>query len=501
MHRTNSKFSRLSNFYVNLEAYHPEVTGSCFKLTARIPGDYGVDTIKTLAIDCGRFQERAYEKYNKAPAFDPRDLDFVLITHNHLDHTGNLPQLCQHGYNNPIYCTHITKDAMRIALDDDYAISMIDNADLSDSCNLASAQDYKMVKQLTKGVDLEKTFSPCENIEVTFFDNGHLLGAACILVQIFLDKSKKVQIPLLFTGDFAKENTFKVVKSLPRWVRKLTNLTVIQEATYGNKSSLDVEETFVDNLKKTIYDGKSALSTVFAQERCPQVTLKIGNEQKKGSIDPSIPVDLDGKLAMRYLGLYIKNSSSFKKEAKNFIPLNTKFINKTTRERVLNSAKQKIIVTTSGMCNFGPAILYIPRYLADPNANIFINGYMAEGTVGRRIVEAYENKEKSVYIFGEYVEIKAGVFQTREFSQHARSNEQLNFLKQFDHPPQTVLINHGSTEARLTYENLVKQELGIKDTYICDRGITFKIGPSGFIKKFESSSINPKISKSSRISA
>lgn len=481
----NSNLKDLSRFYAKIDSFHPEVTGSCFLCTARIPGDYGKDKIISFVVDCGMFQEPKYEKYNSILDFDPKKVDFMIASHNHQDHTGKLKVACKYGYRKTIYCTTITKKLMNHALDDDFNISMTSYSKHSAGC---SAEDYKMVKKCTTGVELFETFSPHENVKVTFLDNGHLLGAACILVQIFMNNDTKHSINLLFTGDYSPTSRLRDIASIPNWVKKL-DINIIQEATYGETKTIDVKKVFKNNVIETMKKKKTALMLAFSQERFEEILLELTMLQRSGELDPKIPIFLDGTLAKKYFDLYKRESVNFKEHAKEFLPQNCFWVDKSTRVNLLRNCKQKIIVTTSGMGTFGPAALYLPAYLPKAENSIFLNGYMAEGTTGRKIIESCnESTSENVSVFGQSIQINADIFVTSEFSAHGKSDELLDFLKEFPNL-KSVFINHGSTQAKKGYAGLVKKELGIENIHICERGTTFKLDYHGFVKKFNNVSV------------
>ena len=218
--------SKERRFYVDIMAVHPEVTGSCNLIIVKQPDN---STVK-FVVDCGLFQERQYSKNNEVLPFNPANIDFCLVTHNHVDHTGRVPFLVNKGYDKEIYMSKTTAKLLPLALEDSYRV-LKDVAKRQNHPSLYNEGDVTQTIKLVHGCDYEETIQIRPNIKATFFRNGHLMGATSILVQIASDGYENIN--LFFTGDYNNKNMFFDVPELPKWVVELP-LTVIQESTYGN---------------------------------------------------------------------------------------------------------------------------------------------------------------------------------------------------------------------------------------------------------------------------
>lgn len=286
--------------------------------------------------------------------------------------------MVKNGFFKPIYTTKTTAKLLPLALTDSFKI-----------LNLISKR--KKIKRLYSDIDVEKTLQlikPCEynetikiheNVKVTFFNNGHLLGAGLILVPISYPEYEDIN--LLFTGDYNNKNTFFDVQAIPQWVLELP-LTIIQESTYGYMDSCEVHKCFKNNIKKRLASNGTVVSLVFSLGRAQEILYELKNMQKSGELNVKIPIYLDGKLAIKYTDLYIKDGLDIKEEMKEFLPENLKFLDKKSRSIVLKDTRKKIILTTSGMGSYGPAQTYIPQYISRTNTLIQFTGYTAEGTIG-----------------------------------------------------------------------------------------------------------------------
>lgn len=468
-----------TRFYADVMAFHPGVTGSCNLVVVKYPDG---ETTKFL-VDCGLFQEEQYHENNNKLLFKPEGLDFVLVTHNHVDHVGRLPYLVKQGYRKPIYMTMKTTYLIESALTDSCSV-LKDLGKRNNVPPLYSDTDVQRTMGKIVGCYYYQELDILPNIKVTFFPNGHLYGAAIILVQISYPGYEDIN--LLFTGDYNNKNMFFDVKSLPEWVKNLP-LTIVQEATYGTSYSKNTDiKCFEKNVSEALKQGKTVVTLVFSLGRAQEILYTLSKMQDEGTIPLDIPIYFDGKLAFRYTSIYLRNTSDFKPEMHDFMPYNLTYVSKDSRKDIMLDNSEKIIVTTSGMGSYGPAQVYIPEYLQRKNALIHFTGYTAEGTLGARLKNA--EKGDIVNIGGLLVVKKADVEYTTEFSAHAKADEMIDFLNQFN-KLKLVLINHGEQETKKRFADLVLREVDTKYVGILGEGYLFRVDPYGFVKtmntKFE----------------
>lgn len=459
-------------FYADIMATHPGVTGSCHLVVVKLPN---FETIR-FVVDCGLFQEEGTERLNEELPFDPKKLHFCLVTHNHVDHIGRLPLLVKKGFCNKIYATAATCKLMPMALTDSLKV-LTNTAKRNNKKALYNENNVRDTFDLFDPCEYQETIYVHDNVKVTFFKNGHLVGAALILVQVTFPGFDDLN--LLFTGDYNNKNMFFDVPPLPNWVLELP-LTVIQEATYGDKDSNIMVKSFERNILKTIRKNGTALVPVFSLGRTQEILYLLKMMQKSGKLNPEIPIFLDGKLAIQYTRLYIKNGLGNKEEMKDFLPENfTMVVSKEKRVQVLYGTKPKIVLTTSGMGSYGPAQVYIPEYISRRNVLIQFTGYTADGTLGAKLKNAKTGK--TVTVGGIVVQKLAKVEYTTEFSAHAKADEMIAFLKQFKNL-NLVLVNHGDPDVKEQFAQRILQEINPKRVGVEGREILFRINPYKLVK-------------------
>lgn len=462
-----------SKFYYDIMCLSEEVTGSCHLCIVKLPNG---ESIKFI-VDCGLFQETEYYKYNLNLPFNPSQLSFALVTHNHTDHIGRLPLLVKHGFNANIYTTDITAELMRPSLEDTTSI-LGQVAKRNNTSPLYTEEHMQKALSLVKGVELLKEVKINDYISVKFLDNGHLIGASMILVKISYPGENSMF--LLFTGDYSKKSSFFNVKKIPSYIFNLP-ITIVQEATYATTLINDVICTFEDNIMAATSKGKTVIIPVFSLGRSQEVLLKLKNMQLQGKLDTAIPIYLDGKLSIRYTNIFKNYCERFKDSAKNFIPDNFSFVDKTSRAALTqNTTDCKIILTSSGMGSYGPAPLYISSYISLENALIQFVGYPAKGTLSRSLKDAISSE--FVKIGGLRKQKFCDIQYCTEFSSHAKLDEILEFLNQFT-DIRFLLINHGELCCK---ENLAKEallNLKVKDVAIEGRSTFYRVERYGIIKE------------------
>jgi metallo-beta-lactamase family protein len=426
-------------------------------------------------VDCGLYQEKDSDALNSKLNFDPSNINFALVTHNHCDHTGRIPMLVKEGFEGPIYSSNSNCKLMPPALYDSAKVlqSLAKNKNVK---SVYTDLNVEYAIQHLKGCNWNETVQYNDNVRFVFFKNGHLLGASLILVQLSYPEYEDINI--LFTGDYNYKNTFFDVPSLPQWVLDLP-LTVVIESTYGNRNSDDIEMCFNRNVIEAVNQNATIIAPVFSQGRAQEILYELKKMQQTSLLKSDVPIFLDGKLSHQYCRLYEK-SSDITPDLQNFYPDNFTFVNKDWRETLIHSNETKIILTTSGMGSYGPAQMYLPEYIARKNTLIHFTGYCAEGTLGYSLKNAKAGD--AVTIGGRLIKKSAVVEFTKEFSAHAKADELINFLQQFS-SIKLLLVQHGEPDAK---EQLAKSALekcpNVKDVALLGNGYLFKADHYGFVK-------------------
>ena len=458
-------------FYADIMAVSPEVTGSCNLVIVKLPNK---ETIR-FVVDCGLFQEREYDKYNYTLPFKTEDIDFCLVTHNHIDHTGRLPFMVKKGFLGSIYATNTTCKLLPLALEDSSRV-LKDVSKRKNEPILYGENDVERTLELLKPCHYNETINVNDNVKVTFLTNGHLIGAALILVQIHYPRYDDINI--LFTGDYNDKNLFFDVHHIPKWILKLP-ITVIQESTYGNMDSTEIERCFQKNILEYVERNGTIVVPVFSLGRAQEILYQLKCMQDEGNLSKSVPIYLDGKLAIKYTILYINDGLDIKEEMRDFLPENLTFVSKTDRNSILKDLEGKIILTTSGMGSYGPAQVHIPEYITKTTSLIHFTGYTAEETLGRRLKDTEIGE--IVEVGGVITKKRARVEYTTEYSAHAKADEMIKFLKQFK-DLKLVLVNHGKLEAKNIFAQRIVEEVEPKKVGVLGRDYFFRINAYGLIK-------------------
>lgn len=465
------------NFYCDIMALHPEVTGSCIFCVVKMPDGKKFKFV----VDCGLFQEREYWELNKNFPFRANDLSFVLITHNHVDHIGRLALLAKNGYAGKYYASEDTCKLLPLALRDSGRI-------LASTCKghsedpIYDEDDIVNVIENLHPIVAREPFQPHENVTVTAIRNNHLVGAVSYLVQIRYSGFKDINI--LFTGDLKEQNMFMDDTSIPKWIRDLP-LTIVIESTYGNER-VTGEPVFKRNLIRVLKRGGSVVVPVFSLGRTQEVLYVLKTMQEEGKISTDIPIYLDGKLAIAYTKMYSRGMlSSIKPSMVDFLPENLQFIDgdkKAKRRSIKEDESQKIILCSSGMGTFGSAPSYIQHYIRNKNALIHFSGFCTEGSVGRTLKEAKAGSE--VYIGGVMVEKEAEVQYTDEFSGHAHEADLIDYLMCFKEI-KLLVINHGEDDAKKHFGSDAHREVSPKEIFVIDRENAVRVNSFGLDKSFK----------------
>ena len=287
-----------SRFHVDIMDVHNEVTGSCHLCVVIFPNG---DKLKFL-VDCGLFQQEEGDELNKRMLFNADDIAFCMVTHNHVDHTGRLPLLVKNGFRGRIYTTETTCNLLPEALNDSYSV-LKSRAKTGGTLPIYGEEDVAHAVALCTACSYNETIEITESVRVNFFENAHLPGAALILVRISYHGCEDIN--LLFTGDYNNRSVFQNNVCIPQWVLDLP-VTVIQESTYGDTNSDEIEPCFDRNLLKAVEQDWTILTPVFSLGRAQEIPYRLKCLQAAGLLDVKVPIYLDGKLAIRYTNMYLK---------------------------------------------------------------------------------------------------------------------------------------------------------------------------------------------------
>lgn len=441
-----------------------EVTGSCYYLEA---------AGKKFLVDCGMEQGPDYYENQEIPV-KGRDLDFVLLTHAHMDHSGNLPAIYAKGFQGPVYATQATCHLCDIMLRDSAHIQMFEaewrnrkgrRQGKPEFIPAYTMEDALGVLQNFVPCPYEKTITPAEGIRVRFVDAGHLLGSASIEVIINEDgKEKKI----VFSGDIGNLNQ-PLIKD-PVYLHDADY--VVMESTYGDRSHGDRPDyvgLLSEVIQRTFDRGGSVIIPSFAVGRTQEMLYFIRQIKEEGRVHghDNFKVYVDSPLANEATTIFNEHIyDCFDEEA---LALVNKGINplmfpglKTSitsdDSKAINFDEDcKVIISASGMCDAGRIKHHLKHNLWNPNNTILFVGYQAIGTLGRSLLEG----ATEVKLFGETVYVGAEICQMPGISGHADVNGLMTWIKSFSQKPTKVFVTHGDDEVTEIFARRLEEELGL----------------------------------------
>ena len=452
---------------LEVQTRHHEVTGSCIYTTITYPNG---EKFKFI-VDVGLFQDEESEFLNRYLDFDISEIDHIFLTHNQVDHIGGVPACVKNGFSGNFYTTTKTRELLPIALFDSALIEELDSRQKKLQ-PFFNENDVINSLKLVKAYNFLDTFKISDNIDVTFIENGHLAGSAMILFRI---KYKSERLNVLFTGDYSSSNYFFIPKKIPKWIKKLENLVIVTESTYGTTLSTDINKTFDEDIPKIIDSGKSILIPCIAQERYEVILAHLKTLQDERKIGKNIPIYLDGNLAIKYL----RKFTGFYGEI--FLPENINYVSENdNREEIISAPYQKIILTTSGMCSNGPAQTYLAHIIDNNSWATYFTCYQASETIGKKIIET--NSGCKINIFGKETRLEMDIYSTSEFSSHAKQDELIDLLSSFNNIS-AILINHGDSEVKEAFREKLEELEICSCIKVLDRTRYYVLDKYGLIKE------------------
>lgn len=463
------------------------VTGSCHLITTEN---------HRVLLDCGQFQggkaqdELNYEEF----PFDPAEVEYLVLSHAHIDHCGRIPLLVKRGFTGEIYCTDATADLLEVMLKDSGHIHE-QEAEWKNRKNeragrplvepLYTELEAEASLKYVKPVLYDQLIELNEEMRIVFNDAGHILGSGEI--ELWVEENDNVS-KIVFSGDLGVME--RPILRNPTIIKKADY--VIMETTYGNRlhpeNSMDVNN-LISIIRETTKRGGNVVIPSFAVGRTQELIFEL-NKIYDSETDPrrqelmDVKVYIDSPMANAATDVFKNNAQVFDEETKDYIskgdnPLefeNLKFTRSTEESQWLNiDRKPKVIISASGMCEAGRIRHHLKHNLWDARNSIIFVGYQAEGTLGRMLVEG----AKEVTLFGEKIQVNAKIHNLEGFSGHADRDGLLAWLKGFQKQPKKIFLVHGEPEAKLDFARTVKETLGF-DTIPVLANAEFALdGPEG----------------------
>ena len=440
-----------------------EVTGSCYYLEA---------AGRKFLVDYGMEQGPDYYENKELPVA-PGDLDFVLLTHAHMDHSGNLPALYAKGYQGPIYATEATCNLCDIMLRDSAHIQMFEaewrnrkgrREGKPEFIPAYTMEDAMGVLRNFVRCPYDKIIKPAEGIEVRFVDAGHLLGSSSI--EVWMTEEDKTE-KIVFSGDIGNINQ-PLIRD-PVYIREADY--VVMESTYGDRSHgerPDYPAILAEIIQRTFDRGGSLVIPSFAVGRTQEMLYFIREIKEQGRVHghDGFPVYVDSPLANEATSIFLQcPTENLDPEARELVRsgvnplwfegLRTS-VTKEDSQAINANAVPKVILSASGMCDAGRIRHHLKHNLWHSENTVLFVGYQAEGTLGRALVDG----APSVKIFDEAIAVNAEIRVLAGVSGHADKNGLIRWLQGVSPKPAQIFVNHGDDEACTDFTQCLREEYG-----------------------------------------
>lgn len=412
-----------------------------------------------ILVDCGLFQGiKSLRDINRQPlSVNPSTIDFVLLTHGHLDHCGWLPLLVKQGFNGKIFCTAPTKQIAMLILADSAKIQEEEASKANEEHfskhnpaePLYTVADAERVTPFFRVVEPNIEVKITDNSYFTFFPSAHILGACSIALHI----EKKT---LVFSGDVGQDED--VLMHPPQ--KPQSGNYIFLESTYGNRvhPQNDVLFEVEKAINTTTSRGGNVIIPSFAVERVQTIMYLIWQLRLQNRI-PKVPYIIDTPMGIKVLDVFIDNPKWHKLNPHECEEMCSMFTMISDYEDTINAIydkRPKVVIAASGMITGGRVLSYLEHYIVKPENTVMLVGYQAEGTRGRKLLEGV----KEIKFFGKYYPVEAKVVLVEGLSAHGDQNDLLNWLSDLKQKPKKIFLVHGENEAADTMRSKIFEQYG-----------------------------------------
>lgn len=440
-----------------------------------------------ILLDCGLYQGRRSETYSRNLNFsyDPRKVDAVILSHAHIDHCGNLPNLVQDGFSGPIYATHATVDLGTIMMADSGRIQESDAEWVNKKRArrgeepiepLYTEADAQHAADLFRGVNYEEPFEVVPGVIARFVEAGHILGSASVSLEIE-EKEKKTK--LWFSGDIGR---YKLPLLRDPVLPDESVDYLLMESTYGDKSHNDPSlafDEFQEVVARTLKRGGKVIIPAFAVGRTQELVYNLNIMMFERDV-PRVPVYVDSPLAVNASDIFRKHPECFDEETRQFVAearhpaLDFKmltYVRSVDESKALNTRKEPmIIISASGMAETGRILHHLRNNIEDPKNTVCIVSWQAPYTLGRRLAD----REKHIKIFGEPYTVKAEVATIGGLSGHAGQNLLVDYATSVKETVKKVFLVHGEERSAIPLTAKLNEK-GMHEVYYPELHSSYEI--------------------------
>ncbi len=445
-----------------------EVTGTCHEL--QFNGPQGP---KRVLLDCGLFQGRREEaaRKNATFAFKPTDIDAVILSHAHMDHAGRIPLLHKKGYRGAIHCTYATKDLAEVMLkdggyiqeaDEEFFQKHLQGSMIKFDGPLYTQEDAAACMKLFKGQNYREWFEPVPGLKIMFIDAGHIIGAAELVMEVTENGQTR---RIGFSADLGR--------SMLPIIRDPTPMEPVEvlicESTYGNRLHEDAgsaHEHLKDVITRTAQRGGKVIIPAFSLERTQEIVYDLHVLWDAKQI-PAIPIIIDSPLASRVTDVFMKHPECYDAKmfeqflAKQHNPFQfslVKYTESVDESKALNTTPgPMVIMAASGMCEAGRIRHHLKNHISDARNTILCVGYMAENTLGRRVVDPTVHEIK---VFDQFYPKKAEIVQIDVYSGHAGMDDLDTYVNAVEGVKKVILV-HGEVDQMEPFAARITKSKGI----------------------------------------
>ena len=446
---------------------------------------------RRILLDCGLYQGPRDESTdrNRHLPFDARAVDTLILSHAHIDHSGNIPNLVKSGFKGDIIATSATRDLCSIMLRDSAKIQESDVAYLNKKRRhenqpplepiYTTADALASLKQFI-GISYERPYQVAPGITLTFYDAGHVLGSALVVLDV-ADAGAGRPARVVFTGDLGRAN--RPILNDPIFLDKADVL--IMESTYGDREHPDDEDTdhrLESIIRDTVKAGGKVIVPAFAIGRTQELVYRLNNLVERRDLPPNLQVYVDSPLAIDATAVFRAHPEAYDAEIADVLVSDRdrdpfgfammRYTRSPEESKELNFLRQPaVIISASGMAETGRILHHLKNNIEDPRSTVLITGFQAPETLGRRLVDGH----KRVKIFGEDYDVRARVLSLNGLSGHADRSELLAWAKRLQPPPAHTFLVHGEPDAAFALADSLRVQLGFGDVQVPEMGQRFSL--------------------------